>query len=31
MDKQDMAIMFLLFGIILVQNLFIYKEVKKEI
>ncbi len=29
MDKQDMAIMFVLFGIILVQNLFIYKEVKE--
>ena len=29
MDKQDMAIMFVLFGIILVQNLFIYKEIKK--
>ena len=29
MDKKDMAIMFVLFGIILVQNLFIYKEVKE--
>ena len=29
MDKKDMAIMFVLFGIILVQNLFIYKKVEK--
>lgn len=31
MDKQHFAILFLLIGVVMVQNLMIYKEVKKEI
>ena len=32
MDKQlDFLILFLLIGVVMVQNLMIYKEVKKEI
>lgn len=29
MDKKDMAIIFLLLGVLLVQNLMIYKKVEK--